>query len=205
MKFHVPPLPAEILGAELTLAVIIGSQDGGRLYRVNDNWQETTLTWNTMPPMNNNSEIDRFNEVDPGTTATLDLGTAVSESGTVSFGLRSNDYHSAHYSSREGIAAPELRLELQPLAFSVARAGLESDREAGPAPLTVQFFDASNGRVAEWRWDFGDGTSSAVQNPSHVYRLPGRYHATLTVIGPDGSAAMSAPIVVSVKPRAARR
>ena len=201
MKFYVPPLPAQILGAELRLAVITGSLDGGRLYRVNNNWQESTLTWNTMPPMNLNMEITRFGEVDPGTTATLDLGPAVSRSGTLSFGLRSNDYHSAQYSSREGIAAPELRLELQPLAFSVARAGTEADRKAGAAPLMVQFFDASNGRVAAWHWDFGDGTTSALQNPSHVYRYPGRYTATLTVIGADGSAAASEPLAVHVKPR----
>jgi len=205
LKFYVPPIPAAILGAELVLGCTIGSQDGGRLYHVRDNWDEMTLTWNTMPPTFASQAILDFGEVDPGTIVTRDLGTAVSASGMVAFGLRSFDYHSAYYSSRQGPTPPELRLELQPLAFSVARAGLEADRETGPAPLTVQFFDASNGRVAEWQWDFGDGTTSTVQNPSHVYRLPGRYAATLTVIGPDGSAARSESRVVRVQPRVARR
>ena len=200
MKFYVPPMPAEILSAELQLACIIRSDDGGRLRRVDDDWEEPTLTWNTMPPLNQ-SVIGSFGEVEDGTTVTMDLDDEVSSSGTVSFGLQSSDYHSAHYSSRQGFAPPELRLELQPLAFSVSRAGLESDRKVGSAPLMVQFFDTSNGRVATWQWDFGDGTTSDVQNPSHVYTLPGDYAVTLTVIGADGMAAQSDPLDVRVTPR----
>ncbi len=203
IKFYVPPMPAEILSAELQLACITGSVDGGRLRRVDDDWEEPTLTWNTMPPLDQ-PVIGSFGDVDPDTIVTMDLDDAVSSSGTVSFGLQSSDYHSAYYSSRQGIAPPELHLELQPLAFSVSRAGLESDRKVGSAPLTVQFFDASNGRVAAWQWDFGDGTTSDVQNPSHVYTLPGDYAVTLTVIGADGLAAQSDPLDIRVTPRALR-
>lgn len=203
MKFFVPPIPAEILGAELQLACITGSQDGGTLYRVNDDWEEPTLTWNTMPQLVAPAILS-VGEADPGTTVTMDLGTEVDASGTVSFGMSSTDFHSAVYSSRQGVTPPELHLELQPLPFSVSRAALEADRYVGPAPLTVQFFDASNGRVETWHWDFGDGETSEVQNPSHVYRHPGLYDVTLTVIGADGSAAMSTPRLIRVQPRRIR-
>jgi PKD repeat protein len=115
--------------------------------------------------------------------------------------MSNTDFHSAIYSSREGVSPPELRLTLLSMPFSVSRAALEADREAGTAPLMVQFFDASNGRVATWHWDFGDGETSDVQNPSHVYRQPGSYDVTLTVIGADGSAATSVPLAVDVRPR----
>jgi beta propeller repeat protein len=62
----------------------------------------------------------------------------------------------------------------------------EADFSAAPlygfAPLTVHFTDTSCGGPKSWAWDFGDGTSSAEQNPSHVYNQPGSsYTVSLTV------------------------
>ena len=36
-----------------------------------------------------------------------------------------------------------------------------------------------------WSWDFGDGTSSEEQNPTHLYASPGSYAVTLTVKNGD--------------------
>ncbi|HWQ64743.1 MAG TPA: PKD domain-containing protein, partial [Methanospirillum sp.] len=43
------------------------------------------------------------------------------------------------------------------------------DKGSGPAPLTVQFTDTSTGSPNSWYWDFGDGSNSVKQNPSHTY------------------------------------
>ena len=51
----------------------------------------------------------------------------------------------------------------------------------GPVPLTVTFQDTSTGTPVQWRWDFGDNTSSAEQNPMHTYADPGIYPVNLTV------------------------
>jgi PKD repeat protein len=55
----------------------------------------------------------------------------------------------------------------------------------GLAPLTVQFTDqsvAGAGYVIEsWAWDFGDGSASNAQNPSHTYTDMGTYTVNLTV------------------------
>jgi gliding motility-associated-like protein len=48
--------------------------------------------------------------------------------------------------------------------------------------VAVQFLDAStitSGAVTDWDWDFGDNTSSALQNPTHTYTGPGVYNVTL--------------------------
>src|SRR5690606_14033088 len=46
---------------------------------------------------------------------------------------------------------------------------------------TVTFSDRSTGAIS-WHWDFGDGTSSDVQNPpAHHYSQKGAYKVTLTV------------------------
>ena len=55
----------------------------------------------------------------------------------------------------------------------------------GPPGLNVNFTDTSftsdpNG-IQTWGWDFGDGGSSSLQNPSHTYTCPGSYDVTLTV------------------------
>jgi PKD repeat protein len=54
----------------------------------------------------------------------------------------------------------------------------------GAAPMTVGFTDQSTGPITSWSWDFGDGSTSTVQNPYHVYAEPGNYSVTLTVTGP---------------------
>ncbi len=57
----------------------------------------------------------------------------------------------------------------------------------GKAPLTVIFTDSSTGIITSWLWDFGDGQTSALQNPSHQYSLKGVYSVSLLVAGPGGS------------------
>ena len=51
----------------------------------------------------------------------------------------------------------------------------------GSAPLTVQFEDRSDGSPTSWSWIFGDGGTSTVQNPEHIYTSPGTYTVTLTI------------------------
>jgi PKD repeat protein len=58
---------------------------------------------------------------------------------------------------------------------------------SGYSPLNVQFTDESIGAITSWKWYFGDGDSSDVQNPSHVYAGPGQFEVTLTATGPGGS------------------
>lgn len=45
----------------------------------------------------------------------------------------------------------------------------------------VSFTDESTGSPTTWCWDFGDGTISNEQNPTHSYELPGTYDVTLTI------------------------
>lgn len=53
------------------------------------------------------------------------------------------------------------------------------------APATVQFTDLTPGAVS-WEWDFGDGSTSTQQNPSHTYAQEGAYTVRLTAITAGG-------------------
>lgn len=58
----------------------------------------------------------------------------------------------------------------------------------GLVPLEVQFTDMSTGGPTSWSWDFGDGTSDTIQNPSHTYQDAGTYSVRLTATTRTGSA-----------------
>ena len=59
---------------------------------------------------------------------------------------------------------------------------------SGCAPISVQFNDLSipSNTAASWYWDFGNGDTSALQNPLYTFQNPGDYTVTLTVIDSGG-------------------
>lgn len=69
--------------------------------------------------------------------------------------------------------------------------------QGGSAPLTVRFTDKSRGFPTSWSWDFGDGTRSTEESPSHTFSSAGTYYVGLTVSG-DGvqSSARAGPFIV---------
>jgi PGF-pre-PGF domain-containing protein len=66
----------------------------------------------------------------------------------------------------------------------VTFAGIPTD---GTAPLPVVFTDSSTNTPTSWNWDFGDGGTSAEQNPVHTYAVNGTYTVTLTATNSAGS------------------
>ena len=74
-------------------------------------------------------------------------------------------------------------------------AGFETEVDA----LTVNFTDTStdaNNDIAQWSWDFGDGSTSTDENPMHVYATAGSYDVELTVTDSEGQASTTVQTVV---------
>lgn len=65
------------------------------------------------------------------------------------------------------------------------------------ANAAVRFADGYSGGPASWRWDFGDGTTSASRSPVHAYANAGYYPVTLTVTTALGSASASRLVTVT--------
>jgi PKD repeat protein len=85
-------------------------------------------------------------------------------------------------------------------------ADFTANTTSGPAPLAVQFTDASTGAPTMWNWTFGDigaGNTSIARNASHTYTKPGIYSVNLTVSNAGGNNSMVKTEYITVTPNPA--
>ena len=109
----------------------------------------------------------------------------------------------------DSIAIPELTDKIESLAFSSNQTGvyfisgkeiyktntdLNSneliasyfvDFDVNVIGKSVNFINTSSGNPLQYLWEFGDGTTSTEQNPSHIYDLPGYYDVKLKIYKND--------------------
>ena len=67
---------------------------------------------------------------------------------------------------------------------------------SGVQPLTVNFSNSSTGDNLSWLWNFGDGTTSTQQSPTHTYQAVGNYTVALTTTNNYGSDTKTGTITV---------
>lgn len=68
----------------------------------------------------------------------------------------------------------------------------------GAQGLLVRFHDDTAGIATNWLWEFGDGQTSMVVNPSHSYSHGGVYTVSMSVSGPGGASAVAQTGMVTV-------
>ena len=71
------------------------------------------------------------------------------------------------------------------IAITEPQADFSYTKSAGCIPVIVQFQNASSG-ATNYLWNFGDGSTSTLQNPNHIYTTVGNYQVTLTVTDASG-------------------
>ena len=67
---------------------------------------------------------------------------------------------------------------------------------------SVQFTSQSTNNPTSYAWDFGDGSTSTQQNPTHIYNSEGNYDVLLTVVNNAGSDTESKYGYITVIPEA---
>lgn len=65
---------------------------------------------------------------------------------------------------------------------------------------SISFSDFSSNVPTTWAWNFGDGSTSNQQNPTHTYLAAGSYTVSLTVTNSAGTNSITNSIVVNANP-----
>jgi PKD repeat protein len=86
-----------------------------------------------------------------------------------------------------------------PVTVTVTGEGVTADFYYGPTPALVNwpvsFTDHSRNATA-YQWDFGDGSTSVLPNPTHTYTATGTYTVVLTASNLCSSDVVSRPVTV---------
>jgi len=80
----------------------------------------------------------------------------------------------------------------------VAEAAFTANVTSGPAPLPVEFIDASTFSPTARYWDFGDGNNSTARFPVHIYAKAGKYNVTLRVENEYGNSTIEKTELIGV-------
>jgi PKD repeat protein len=186
-----------IVAAKLRLFVTEASDSGGSVHAVSNGWSESTVTYANAPAIGG-SPLATAGAASVGQWVEFDVTDAVWGDGSVSFAVASGSSNSVYYTSREGANRPQLQVQTGPAVAPVA--DFAGAPLAGPAPLSVAFEDRSSGGPTSWLWEFGDGATSTLRNPVHVYAAAGSYGVRLTVSNSVSTSSLLRSAYVGVSP-----
>ncbi len=103
------------------------------------------------------------------------------------------------------ITALAMTISSQPLSMSLTMnvgildANFGINQTEGSVPLDVQFTDRTTGGPTSWYWDFGDGTTSTLQNPEHTYNTAGIYTPILTASNEVGTSTKISTVTITAE------
>lgn len=83
---------------------------------------------------------------------------------------------------------------------SIAPTAVFNTNSLSSCKPNVSFFDNSTDVPQTWRWDFGDGDTSILQNPTHSYSASGMYIVQLIVSNTLGSDSTTRQITINLPP-----
>jgi PKD repeat protein len=82
---------------------------------------------------------------------------------------------------------------------SIVTASFTASPTAGVPPLTVTFTNTSSGDYTSSLWGFGDGITSTLTSPTHIYTTAGVYTVTLTVSDGIDTSTITRPNYITVR------
>ena len=104
---------------------------------------------------------------------------------------------------QENTPVVEVTPTVTPTPVPTVAADFTAQLQEGSAPMTVFFTDNSTGYPTKFMWNFGDGSSdntSPLQNPQHIYRIPGVYTVSLTASNSEYTNTTEKAGFITVKP-----
>ncbi|MCH9031447.1 MAG: PKD domain-containing protein [candidate division Zixibacteria bacterium] len=84
------------------------------------------------------------------------------------------------------------------MAIDTQGVRLSADTTFGKESLVVGFAGAALLTATSWTWDFGDGDSSMIQNPTHTYLNPGAYSVSVSIESSEGIFDLQVPDLIQI-------
>jgi PKD repeat protein len=106
--------------------------------------------------------------------------------------------HSAPYEGQQNDLRSDYTSPVSATTYAPVNAGFEVSDQIGVAPMLVSFANHSSGNPYQVLWDFGDGMTSTLSSPQHIYAAPGAYTVTQTVTGNGGTDSLTRPALIQV-------
>jgi PKD repeat protein len=85
------------------------------------------------------------------------------------------------------------------IAGAVPAPDFSADFTTTDTSTTITFTDLTPEQVAVWDWDFGDGITSPLQNPTHKYAQVGTYTVTLTATNGCGNSQVAKTDYITIQ------
>lgn len=213
-SFDLPAIPASCSNLHATLQLFFdptsahvghGGDNICKLERIVSSWDEFNIDWSHQPQVDSSIRVflptsitsnQSYPEID-----VTSLVTKMYELPQTSFGFRlslltENLYRSMILSScnhSDESLRPTLIITYDSCSFP------DNQFSFSTHGAFVQF-TYTDSTTSEWHWNFGDQSSSNLQNPSHTYTRPGTYIVTLTAINQCGRTTMSDTLTVCAPP-----
>jgi PKD repeat protein len=190
LRFDLSNVVGRIQSASLSVMANSTSNIGFSASSVSDNtWDEYAMTFSTAPTIG--SSVGTSGALTIGARSSVDVGalTAASQGHLLSLGLTKVGSQ-ASLASRETTTPPQLTIVVGSGTAGAPTASFSASATSTYNGVPVQLTDTSSGNPpTAWSWDFGDSSTSTLQNPTYAWAAPGTYTVSLVTSNIYGSSA----------------
>lgn len=208
--FDLPELPAGASNLKVVLNLYYnpesshvghGGENACKLERIISEWDESDVNWDNQPQVDNSLSVLLPTSLTtsqdyPGIDVTT-LVEAMVANPQSSFGFRISLLTEDVYRSMVLSSCNHGDESLRPsLVISYDSCSLPVENFDFDVTGMLCQFNYSDTTTTEWHWNFGDNTSSSLQNPEHTYTSSGSYIVNLTAINPCGRTSITDTVVI---------
>jgi PKD repeat protein len=157
------------------------------LQLITEEWDEETVTWNNQPSITTEDQVYLPSSTEPEQDYTnIDVTVLVSKMynepenyhGFLLRLITEEYYRCLLFASSDYMVNPELRPKLEIVYISCEPPTVDFEYQFEESTVS---FSGISPSATSWHWDFGDGDTSDLQNPVHIYLEQGNFHVCLRV------------------------
>jgi gliding motility-associated-like protein len=157
------------------------------LFFINSSWAQLTAAFNATPTAGCVPLLARFQDQSSGNPSSWrwDLGNGtISTLQNPSATYFTPGKYTIKLVVKNAFQADSVVKTQYITVHALPTVNFQASDSTGCFPLSIGFTDLSSpgdGTIISWEWDFGDGTTSTLPNPVHVYSSAGNFSVTLRV------------------------